>query len=312
MGFAKGEALLRRFKRPQWVQFRSWDTSHKRPYIFPTGFGFAFGLIAVLQLMMAIFSQNNLIYLFVFSEISIALSSMFFTNNNMHRVQLSQISVTTSFAHEETSAEVSLINSKPTYQLQARWSFSKMPIPFPASGSQVQIPWTPRRRGYQKLPRLVIESSFPFGLLRAWKVIRSEKEILVFPQRKGNPGFPTTSRGDRSLDQQGLFHDLRPFQRGDWPRRIDWRASQRAQQLLLRRYEEETAMQLDFCWEQTRLIGDFEDRISQLALWIDQAERQGAQYSLQIGNWNSGRSLGGNHWNRCFEYLALLDEAKLS
>ena len=77
---------------------------------------------------------------------------------------------------------------------------------------------------------------------------------------------------------------------------------------MIRRFEEESAVQLDFNWEQTSGIKEFEDRVSQLALWVDQAERQGAEYSLQVGNWKSGRSRGPNHWNRCFEYLALMEK----
>lgn len=304
--------MQRLFKRPQWFRSKATSQDQKRPYIVPTGFGFVFGTLALVQLIMAITAQNNLIYLFVFTEVSIALASMFFSNSNIHRAQLASMEAMTCFANEESWVEIQLKNTKPSYQLYLKWSFQKNgSYPLLPSSHQIQIPWTPRRRGLQALPKLVIESTFPFGLLRCWKVIRSKKEVLVLPERKGNASYPSSTRGDSTVDQLGLFHDIRKFQRGDWPRRIDWRASQRSQQMMIRRYEEESAVQLDFSWEQTAHLKDIEERISQLALWIDIAERQGAHYSLRVGSWNSGRYRGPQHWQKCFEFLALIDESGL-
>lgn len=257
---------------------------------------------------MAIASQNNLIYLFVFAEISIALSSMFYTNLNIHRVRLRDISVSDSFAQEPNWVEVSLttLKDKPIYQTSVRWSTEKTGLPLPPATLSIAIPWTPRRRGQQRLPSLTIESSFPFGLLRSWKLQRTGQEVIVFPSRRGSSNFPSSSVGDRAVDKQGLFYDLRPFQRGDWPRRIDWRASQRAQKLLIRRFEEESSLQLQFHWQQTSHLPNIEERISQLALWVDKAEKQKTDYSLQVGPWNSGRGHGYGHWQKCMQHLALL------
>lgn len=273
----------------------------------------AFGLLALIQLVMAITSQNNLIYLFVFSEISVALASMFFTNFNVEKFSITGVEVGTCFAGEDNWVQISMAtaNEKPSYQMALRWSNSKDSIWILPSTYQTQINWKPNRRGRQRLPRLTLESSFPFGLLRAWKIEKPEQEILVYPMRKGQSTFPATSRGEQSVQQHGLFYDLRPFQRGDWPRRIDWRASQRSQQLLIRRFEEEAAIQMDFHWSQVSHLTNFEDKLSQLALWVDRAERDGALYSLEIGSWRSGRAHGPEHWNHCMEHLALLEERSL-
>ncbi len=257
---------------------------------------------------MAIASQNNLIYLFVFAEISIALASMFYTNLNIHRVSLKEISTGDCFAQEPNWVEVHLqtLNDKPIYQTSLRWNFEKEGLSLPPATLMVAIPWAPRRRGRQRPPALTIESTYPFGLLRSWKLQRSDTEVIVYPARRGASGFPSSSVGDRAVDKQGLFYDLRPFQRGDWPRRIDWRASQRAQKLLIRRFEEESSMQLEFHWSQTAHLKNGEDRISQLALWVDKAEKQSSDYSLQVGSWSSGRGRGPAHWRRCMEHLALM------
>jgi len=309
MAYARAEALLRLFKRPQWFRSKTGITgATKRPFIFPTGFGFAFGSLAFVQLMMAIASQNNLIYLFVFAEISIALASMFYTNLNIHRVQLDDIKTSDCFAQETNWVEIYLktLKDKPIYQTSVRWNFEKTGLSLPPNTLFLSIPWTPKRRGLQKVPALTVESSYPFGLLRSWKIQRFHKEVLVLPCRRGNTNFPASSIGNNAVDNQGLFYDLRQFQRGDWPRRIDWRASQRAQKLLIRRFEEESSMQLEFSWNDTAHISNGEGRISQLALWVDKAEKQNSEYSLRVGAWNSGRGRGHGHWLKCMEHLALL------
>ena len=301
--------MLRLFKRPQWFRSKTGITgATKRPFIFPTGFGFAFGSLAFIQLIMAIASQNNLIYLFVFSEISIALASMFYTNLNIHRVRLDEIKTTDCFANEANWVEIYLktLKDKPIYQTSLRWNSEKTGLSLAPNTLFLSISWTPRKRGLQKLPALTVESSYPFGLLRSWKIQRSHQEILVFPARRGNVAFPPSAIGDKAVDKQGLFYDLRPFQRGDWPRRIDWRASQRAQKLLIRRFEEESSMQLAFEWSDTAHLTNAEERISQLALWVDTAEKQSSDYSLRIGAWNSGRGRGYAHWRKCMEHLALM------
>ncbi len=304
--------MLQAFKLPQRFRFKDINLRPGRTYIFPTGFGFLFAILAVIQLIMAIASQNNLIYLFVFAEVSVALASMFFTNHNIWKTTVSAVSAETCFAREEDwiTLHIETRENKPVFHLKVRWSFEKTPVLVPPSSSQTILPWSPSRRGMQKVPRLNLESSFPFGLLRAWKIISLEQEILVYPSRHGKSAFPASSIGDRNLEQHGLFYDLRTFQRGDWPRRIDWRASQRSQKLLIRRFEEEATVQMKFQWQQVSHIPDFENKVSQLALWVDLAERQGSEYTLVLGSWNSGKGRGPTHWTVCMEKLALLQESQ--
>ncbi len=279
-------------------------------------------MLSLIQLIMAIGSQNNLIYLFVFSEISIALSSMFFTNSNILKTRLKKMKCSTAFAGEETWVQVQLFNGKkiPPQNLQVSWTKAQTDFKFPLDSFletflenlQFSLPWIPKRRGLQSYPRLRIQSTFPFGLLRAWKVLQTEGELLVFPKRQGSPVFPISASLQSAQENAGLFFDLRVFAPGDSPRRIDWKASLRTQQFLIRRFEQEGTPRLNFIWQQTEKLPLFEDRVSQLALWVDLAERESAVYSLCIGSWQSKQSSGPSHWKDCLEYLALLEETKLN
>lgn len=299
--------MLGRFKLPL-ASLRNGNSSgrSRRPYIIPTGFGFTFGCLAFLQLVMAISSQNNLIYLFVLSEISVALTSMFFTNYNVYRCYLQQITHDDLFARETNWLHIALASQdqKKPQQMLVRWNFSKEEFPV-SDNLTCEVSWAPKRRGYQKIPRLIIESKFPFGLLRSWKIVRQIEEIIVFPERKGSDKFPSSAIDRNSLSNQGLFRDLRTFQSNDSIRRIDWRASQRLQQILVRRFEDFEISNLEFNWEQTSHLNNTEERISQLALWVERADKSLASFELNLPGWESGVGSGKEHVRKCYVQLAI-------
>lgn len=254
---------------------------------------------------MAISSQNNLIYFFVFTEISIALTSMFYTNYNVFRCYLKSISANRVYAHEENIIRVELASSdkKIPYNIFIGWSFSKEKNISAESGEYL-ISWMPKKRGYQRFPKVHLESKYPFGLLRSWKICQIETQIIVYPRRKGLSEFPKTSTQDNQQANVGLFQELKEFQSGDSPRRIDWRASVRTQKLLVKKFEDQQQVQYTFDWDQTRHLANIEDRISQLALWLDLAEKKNVSYQLILPGWQSSLSQGESQYLLCLEKLA--------
>ncbi len=94
--------------------------------------------------------------------------------------------------------------------------------------------------------------------------------------------------------------------------RIDWRASARRQELLVKNFEEMEKPSLRFSWEQTENIVSAEDRISQLCLWVDLADRQGHAYSLELGPHATGMDRGPAHRKACLKILAMISVAELS
>lgn len=176
----------------------------------------------------------------------------------------------------------------------------------------VELSWTPQKRGWQSLPRFQIESTYPFDMLRAWRNYLSSDKVLVFPEKKGNNSFPITSRSSQNAGQQGLFRDHREYSAGDQVRRIDWRASTKHQDLLVKVFENDESNSYEFSWGDTKHLTNFEARISQLALWIDLCERQNASYSLKIGSTQLKLNRGLNHYRECMQYLAELTSKDLS
>lgn len=273
--------------------------------------------MALVLFFLAVGYANNLVYIFFFFLVSVALTSVLITNKNVDGVEVENISAEPVFAGEEGSLNLVLINYSKSPAWELEFFLEKNNKTFlsslePNDDNAVSVTWVPSQRGLVKVPRLYMQSYFPFGLLRAWKVFKDRGEVLVFPSRQGDKEFPRKSYDSTAFDNTGVFRDHRLFQGSDSLTKIDWRASARRQELLVKNFEESEKPSLHFSWRQTEHLADAEARLSQLALWVDEAERQGHSYSLSVGSFQSSLNRGPDHWRGCLEYLARVNIGELS
>lgn len=313
MGFAKAVSGLKTFK--QRLQFRP------RTFIVPTGFGLVFGVVCLVLLFLALGYQNNVVYAFTFFLISIGHTAMILTNQNMERVRIGEVAGVSLFANEpsELSIEVRNIKSKPSLNIKIFVGEKGYVEPDPPTHEfrldphQLLNPivkWTPAKRGWQTAPKIVAQSTYPFGLLRSWRELKPMRDLLVYPARRGPLPLPALPALLGSNDL--LFKGFKAFADGDSPNRVDWRASSRHQSLLVRTYEsEEGTGEVELDWHQTSSLNDFEARVSQLALWVDQLERAGVPYALKLGTRKFEAAIGARHFSKCLSALALLTERHL-
>ena len=103
-------------------------------------------------------------------------------------------------------------------------------------------------------------------------------------------------------------HHLRDYRNGDAPRQIAWKASARLDRLMVREYEAGVARDVMLEWQSLRQL-PHEQRISRLARWVLEAEREGRRYRLQIPGTTLGPARGPEHRHACLRALALLPEA---
>ena len=248
---------------------------------------------------------------------------MLITNQNIEAIQVKDIHSVHVFAREKNQLPVCLRNSQGLrdswnigLQIMTNSTFEESYAPSVKALEELRVlvPWTPVFRGLQKIPRLKIQSRFPFGMLRAWKYYEVTASVTVFPERKGQLDLPASTGGidqDETkfeTDTKGYFRDFRLYQKTDNPNRIDWKRSLKHQKHLVKNYEAEAAGEKKVLidWDLTANLQNFEDRISQLALWIDEAQRKHEFYSLKISNMQTGYELSLNHYKHCMQILALL------
>lgn len=117
------------------------------------------------------------------------------------------------------------------------------------------------QRGRYKFGPVLVSSRFPFGLGERGRFFEEHSEVLVHPQiGEISPAWWQSVIGqDRVIDQsranRGLlddeFRQIREYRPGDAIRRIHWRTSARADELMVREFEEnrdeDAALLVDLC-----------------------------------------------------------------
>ncbi len=294
-----------------------------KTYIIPTGFGISFAGISFVLLVMAIGYGNNLLYFFVFLLVSIALTGMWFTNKNVESFKILQVIHSAVFANQPNyltiefknknqksflwSIEIEFDTPKKTQVLQKKTMIEEV-----QKQSQAELEWTPNQRGLIEMPRLLIQSRFPYQMLRAWKYDESLQSVIVYPEKKGVSEIPSDqglkSENENQFQQQnqGLFRDYREFQRTDSPSRIDWKRSLKHQKHLIKNYENSGEKRILIDWKMTDFLKHFEDRVSQMSLWIDLSYHSKDIYSIKIKDNQTEYMNTPLHYKNCMEKLALL------
>jgi uncharacterized protein (DUF58 family) len=166
------------------------------------------------------------------------------------------------------------------------------------------------QRGWLDVPRLRIFTTRPLGLARAWTYFWSDAPLLVHaapeidaPPLPGGSGEQAQSRLHPAGDD---VHHLRSYRPGDSRRAIAWKPSARRGTLVVREYEQPSGADVVLDWRQLGHLG-YEARISRLARWVDEAERDGRRYRLSLpGRADLGPDRGGAHRDACQRALALL------
>lgn len=313
---------LARFKAKPKSQGKRYRLASGKTFIFPTGFGFTFGILSFILLVMAIGYGNNVLYFFVFLLVSMGLSTSWLTNNNIESVLVTDFTYDSLFANEKNSVLIKIDNKTPKkysiYDVEMLVEHDNKKMNQPNTITEVEVQgvlnlfWQPSERGYVDSPRVMMQSRFPYKILRSWKYYIKSGNCLVYPERKGDSNIRTLighqSQRDEAakLESEGLFRDYREFQNSDSPNRIDWKRSVKHGKHLIKNYEQSGERKILIDWSMTDSLQGFEDRISQMALWVDLCHRQNENYSLRIENQQIDYGAGLMHYKTCLEKLALL------
>ncbi len=246
------------------------------------------------------------------------MSGTYFTNQNVEKIQIIELLFDQIYSNTDAILKMSIQNnynseicavcanfekSKKIYKIE---KIKQNSIEKVSAGHIV-----PNKRGLYKLPKLKVYSQFPFELLTAWKTITFLDNVIVYPEKKGTQKFPDSAyQGYLGVDSR-LFIGHRNYVSGDNAKTVDWRASAKHARLLVKMYDPPRAPILHFYWSQTDHLQDFEDKISQIALWIYIAHQQASDYCLDIGTFRSNIGRDEQHFKQCMDALSFLNESDL-
>jgi len=293
--------------------------ARKPPLIYPTA-GFA-GLLFVLGAMWyAASSQNNTaVYLLFFVLTAVFLVSIPHTLMNLAGVTVTLESVQPAFVGQEVSLPLEIMNdSRATRHgielALSRSNSERKRIDYiPADrAARVTLRFPARQRGEHTVGTLCLTSAYPLGFIRFLKKFASSQTYIVYPKPAGDVRLPSSfvhRRDGRPLTELGEgddFAGVRDYVSGESQRHIDWRAVARGQPLMTKQFaaEAEGVVYFDFS---ALHFANVEERLSQLALWVIEAERARRPYGLRLPGNTIPPAIGQPHFHQCLRALSLFD-----
>ena len=293
----------------------------------PTGLWLLFGPILGCMWLAAVNYSNNLVYAILYLVGSLSFVSIFHTWRNLSSLQVEHVRINPTFAGKTIQIEIHLRNTSahPIYglvfaRLDEETSLTRRPIPLSQPGANGQrvnardscvaeMVFPSNRRGMYRFEKLQVKTSYPLGLFWISFRVPVDMEYFIYPTPKGSdvwPGLRPGGDNGRPLSQQpgDDFSGVRAYLPGESLRHVDWKAYARGRPLSVKQFTGGEGRELWFDAADVAFL-PLEERLSQLALWIVNAEKEEIPYALKLGRTTLPAGLGSVHSRRALEMLAV-------
>ena len=285
----------------------------RRIFIFPTRVGFLFLFTLLVMLVAAINYQNNMSFALTFLLANLFVIAVLHTYSNLSGLTIHAVRAAPAFAGQYSEFELmfSRPNKRQYYALQLRWPEAEPVTVNVTEGEEVHahLYVRTRQRGWHNPGRLLIETVYPLGLLRAWTWVDLEIHALVYPAPLASPELPgiATDRPDGTafpVPGTDDFFGLRDYQRGDSLRHVAWKTVAKGQQLQSKQYNAYADRSVWLDWELFQGLPT-EQRLSHLCYWALEFDRNREEYGLRLPGVMLEPDCGENHRQLVLRHLAL-------
>ena len=169
------------------------------------------------------------------------------------------------------------------------------------------------KRGLNKMPKVILSSTYPFGFFKKWLRINTDsKEILVFPKiyninDKTNEINYNLGEQKPTVDGQGTeLKSLRKYNFGDNVKDIHWKISAKLRKLHTKEYYKETdkIIKINFSPQENR-SNELEKYISKIASIFYKMVKEGYDVELITKNKTFHSNNNKNSYKNALTFLAL-------
>jgi uncharacterized protein (DUF58 family) len=287
---------------------------HRRIFIFPSRQGFIFLLLLALMLSAAINYENNLAFALTFWLIGLFAISILHTFANLSGISVQAIQASEVFAGDRARFTFMLRrnNARERYAIRIGWpNENVVELSLRDSDEQlVELFFTTTRRGWAKPGRLLLETYYPLGLLRAWTWLEFDLAALVYPQPIQKSRQPSQADSDNDGEGKQLLHGqndfdgLRDYQVGDSLRRIFWPSVARDQAPQVKQWIDYATETHVYRWQDYADLHP-EQRLSALCYDVLTASSRHEMFSLQLPTIVLPPSASDDQRQRALRALAL-------
>lgn len=285
--------------------------SHQRIFILPTQRGLGFGLLILLLLLIAFVYGNNLVYLLAFLLAGVFVVTILHSFNSLAGLVLQKGPCKPVFAGDSAAFTLHVNNPGAGERHGLEITLERpveVELAARAKTSVILYSGT-RKRGWHQAGKVIVSSTFPLGLFRAWSPLRFDFKVLVYPKPAAQDSpFPDSSSpaGGQGSGKKGSeeFYGIKEYQAGDAIKHIHWKAMAKGQGVYSKQYSSDSGdeLWLDYAATQGH---DVEERLSQLCRWIISAEQANLRYGFRLPGLTLQPANGLTHYQQCLETLAL-------
>lgn len=312
------------FRRRIELRFRRWISRRIPPassinltqnniFILPSRQGVVFLVLLGLMFIGAINYEASLAFAVVFLLLGMFLLSIFYTFRNLSGLRISARNGAPVFAGEKAEYLINLRRpGKRAYEaLTLRFHGSAIEIldMVELSENSCRLYLATDKRGPHKPGRLRIETSFPFGLCRAWSLLDMNLSALVYPKPVAcdlkELGGLNAKSGRLFMNNAGEdFYSLREYQRGDSLHHVAWKVFARGRGMYTKQFAEAVSDNIWLHWDFFPGLG-IEERLSRLCYCALQLEQKSMDYGLALPGQEIKPARGREHLHQVLEALAL-------
>lgn len=292
--------------------------TQRRIFIFPSKVGWLFLLMLALLFVTGINYQNNLILTVGFILISVFLTTIIATYQNVSGVMIKASASDAVYLGDTVYLPITLINNHKSSRAGFCIGFIKnelQMIDVLEHQHYLKLPYIPEKRGVLKVPRIKFYSVFPLGVFTCWSWLRLDFKGLVYPTPIDMPFRRSTESGyedeGQNLAQKGNdeYQGLKKYQKGDSLKRVAWKQFAKNKQLMTKEYEDVKGNDRMLDWHS--LAGfDTEERLQILCGWILKASEQNSEFGLILPGITIALAEGDKHKEACLKALALYPQVE--
>jgi uncharacterized protein (DUF58 family) len=263
----------------------------RRLYILPTRAGLAAAALLFVMLIAGLNYSNSLALFLTFLLAGVVLVGMHECQRTLQGLELVQAEAADCHAGAIGTVELRFANParQPRRALGLRSPGSNATHFEVAAGAviSIEIAFEAGKRGRNRLARLELASTAPAGLFRCWTWLYLPVDVIVYPRAHGSRPLPRASAGRLArpgaaqLPGEEEWVGLRAYQSGDSPRSIAWKAWARGAPLMVAQYAANADSDYLFSFDGLESL-EPEDRLSQLAAWINQCSLSDTACGLRL------------------------------
>lgn len=290
---------------PRWIQRRL--RQKPQVYLVPTIEGLWWIGTVVLLMVMGWGYTNNLCLAMAMILLAATVVLLMEAHFNLDTLRPCTLVVEDQFAGEPTRVQVwwTSKSKRLRKKLRLRWDG-----PGPESEEfnvGEAISWRFPKRGKWQATHVIVSSTYPLGLFRAWSYHKVSVEAWVYPERAPGPvGIAWLESGEGEAQTQESLSgdepgDFRRYQLGDSPTRVAWKVLARGLPAHTKTYLSESQRQFHYAWP---MGGEAEESLRRLSSVIAKHAELGEAWALRVRNQEFPLGSGVLQRQKCLRALA--------